>query len=157
MKSKITISILLAVVMLFTLTVPALAGRPAKLEVEVYNSVPVEVVGKCSVQATHDNELKITVSLSGAAPGEYWVKWVSTSNNNPSPASVGAGTDPVSFTVNDRGRGTFRGIASQTGPYPFSAYLGEWGFRLFIYDNSSLTNPPIYESENNAFLWVTFK
>jgi hypothetical protein len=157
MKSKLLISLLLALAMVFTLTLPALAGKPAKLEVEVYNSVPVEVVGKCSVQATHNNELKITVSLSGALPGTYYIKWASASINNPSPASVSGATDPVSFTVNDSGRGRFSGIASNSGYYQFSDYLGEWGFRLFIYDNQDLTNPPIYESENNAFLWVTFK
>jgi hypothetical protein len=156
MKSKIFVSLLLALIMLVTLTVPAMAGRPARLNVEAYGN-PAVVVGKCSAQATHNDELKITVSLSGVEPGTYYVKWASASSNNPSPASVGGATDPVSFTVNEHGRGRFRGIALEIGAYSFGNYPGDWGFRLFIYDNPSLTGTPIYESEEGEFLWVTFK
>ena len=156
MKSKLFISLLIAVVMLVTLTTPALAGRPAKANVEVYGN-PTEVVGKCSAQATHNDELKITVSLSGVEPGTYYIKWLSGSINNPSPASLGGATEPASFTVNERGRGRFSFIAVESNPYPFGNYPGEWGFILFIYDNASFTGTPIYESEDGIYLWVTFK
>jgi hypothetical protein len=156
MKSKITISILLAVVMLFTLTVPALAGRPAKAKVEAYGNTAV-VVGKCSAQATHNGELKITVSLRGATPGVYYIKWLSGSGNNPSAFSLGGATEPASFTVNESGRGRFSGIAVENASHPFGNHPGNWGFKLFIYDDPSLTTTPIYESEDGIYLWVTFK
>jgi hypothetical protein len=156
MKSKILISLLLALVMLFTLTAPAFAGRPAKAKVEAYNN-PAEVVGTCSVQATHKGELKITVSLRGATPGTYYIKWLSGSINNPSGVSLGGGALPASFVVNADGRGRFSGIAVKSATYPFSSYPGDWKIKLFIYDDPSLITTPIYESQDGVYLLVTFK
>jgi len=156
MKSKIFVSLLVALVMLFALAVPVMAGKLAKANVEVYGS-PAVVVGKCSAQPTRNDLLKITVSLSGAEPGTYYITWASGSVNNPTDLSLSGPTLPSSFTVNQSGRGRFRGFASGHATDCFSTDPGEWGIQIFIYDDPSLTWPPVYESEEGVCMWVTFK
>ena len=62
MKSKILISLLLAVLMLGTLASPALAGAPEKGDLQRI-SEPLPGGGKYSFQATHSNDLKVTVVI----------------------------------------------------------------------------------------------
>ena len=77
MKSKILISLLIASVMLFTLTVPALAGKPGKGDLFEYDSgiIPGTETGKVSLQRTHDGLVKLSLVLKGATPGErYYIR-----------------------------------------------------------------------------------
>jgi hypothetical protein len=156
MRSKIFVSILVALVMLFTPAAPVMAGKVAKANVSFYGN-PAVVVGKCSAQATRNDLLKITVSLSGAEPGTYYITWASGSVNNPTPLSLSGPTLPSSFTVNESGRGRFRGFASGHATDSFSTDPGEWGIQILIYDDPSLMTLPVYESEEGVCMWVTFK
>ena len=63
MKSKIIVSLLLALVMLFTLAAPALAGRPQKGMLQQEGSETG--TAKFACQATHDNRVKVTIVLKG--------------------------------------------------------------------------------------------
>lgn len=156
MKSKIFVSILVALLMLFALAVPVMAGKLAKANVEVCGN-PAVVVGKCSAQPTRNDLLKITVSLRGAEPGTYYIEWASGPFDNPTAMSLSGPTLPSSFTVNESGRGSFRGFASGHATDCFSTDPGEWGIHIFIYDDPSLMTPIVYESEEDVCMWVTFK
>jgi hypothetical protein len=77
MKSKITISILLAVLMLGALATPAFAGKPAKGGLYVWDDGPTAgtVTGSVSLQRTRDNYIKLSLVLKGATPGgQYYVR-----------------------------------------------------------------------------------
>jgi len=82
MKSKVIISLLLALVMLFALATPALAGKPVG-DTLVPNTGLGGAEGaevnnyECSakIQVTHTNELKVTVVIKGAiASAEYRIE-----------------------------------------------------------------------------------
>ena len=77
MKSKIIISILLAVLMLGILATPAFAGKPGKGDLYVWDGgvVPGTETGSVSLQRTRDNYIKLSLVLKGATPGErYYVR-----------------------------------------------------------------------------------
>jgi hypothetical protein len=81
MKSKIAISILLAVLMLGTLATPAFAGKPAKGDLYLWAGgigggvIPGTETGSVSLQRTHDNYIKVSLVLKGATPGQqYYVR-----------------------------------------------------------------------------------
>ena len=81
MKSKIIISILLAVLMLGTLATPAFAGKPAKGDLlEWTGGVSGEPVtgtetGKVSLQRTRDNHIKLSLVLRDATPdARYYIR-----------------------------------------------------------------------------------
>ena len=69
MKSKIFISLLVALVMLFTLTAPALAGKPSRGDLmrNPDQEGPWEPGMKYqyAAQVTHDNYVKVTIVLKG--------------------------------------------------------------------------------------------
>ena len=76
MKSKIIISILIAVLMLAILATPAFAAKPAKGDLYVWDDGPTgTVTGSVSLQRTRDNYIKLSLVLKGATPGErYYVR-----------------------------------------------------------------------------------
>ena len=81
MKSKIIISILLAVLLLGTLATPAFAGKPAKGDLLEWTGGPTggptagTETGKVSLQRTRDNYIKLSLVLKGAIPGErYYIR-----------------------------------------------------------------------------------
>jgi len=157
MKKRLAIAVALALVMLLTLATPVLAGKTSRLTVNYISAPLYDVVGKCSIQATHNNELKITVSLSPVSSDTYYIKWESVGTENPSEEDVSGTTDPASFMVGTNYRGRFRGIAVNNTPYQFSDWPGKWGFRVSIYDNAGFTGSPIYESNDGQYMYVTFK
>ena len=76
MKSKILVSLLLALVMLVTLATPALAGKPAKGGLYAWDFGPIGTeTGSVSLQRTHDNYIKLSLVLKGGTPGQqYFVR-----------------------------------------------------------------------------------
>jgi hypothetical protein len=112
MKSKIVISILLAVLMLGTLATPVLAGRPYKVTLEAYSPEPVDtVIAKCALQVAHDNDVTVTISLRGATPDcEYWVILI----DHTGLAEYLVGT----LETNSRGNGRFHGKICETFDAP---------------------------------------
>jgi hypothetical protein len=119
MKSKVLISLLLALVMLFTLATPALAGKPVKDDrfEEEYGTVPDPYSQvKVTMQATHDNHLKVTIVLKGAQPGSTYEVQV----------TGGGVLDNPTFEINDRGVGRFTGITSNAYP------SGNWTVRAYL-------------------------
>ena len=81
MKSRIIISILLAVLLLGTLATPAFAGKPAKGGLLLWTGgpgggpTPDTETGKVSLQRTRDNHIKLSLVLKGATPGaRYYVR-----------------------------------------------------------------------------------
>lgn len=132
MKSKILISLLLALVMLVTLAAPALAGRPQTLDILEWsgsNTIPGTETGTAKYQVTHDNQLKITVVVTGLTPGDQYQVY-------DSPDSFIWGSDPI--TVNRRGILKFRA----TSTAGFTAYAAH---RVFIRTYPALTT--VYASE----------
>ena len=77
MKSKVLVSLLLALAMLATLATPALAGKPAKGDLYVWDDGPTgTVVGSVSLQRTHDNLHKLSLVLKGATPdAHYYIRF----------------------------------------------------------------------------------
>jgi hypothetical protein len=75
-KSKIIISILLAVLVLGILATPAFAGKPAKGGLYVWDDGPTGTeTGSVSLQRTRDNYIKLSLVLKGATAGErYYVR-----------------------------------------------------------------------------------
>lgn len=81
MKSKIFVSILLAVVMLCTLATPAFAGKPQRGDLLEWTGgtsggpIADTETGRVSLQRTRDDYIKISLVLEGAIPGEkYWIR-----------------------------------------------------------------------------------
>jgi hypothetical protein len=77
MKSKLIMSLLLAVLMLGILATPAFAAKPAKGDLYVWDGgvVPGTETGSVSLQRTRDNYIKLSLVLNGATPGErYYVR-----------------------------------------------------------------------------------
>jgi hypothetical protein len=114
MKSKLFISLLIAVVMLVTLAVPVLAGKPYKEALDAHNPEPEEtVIANCALQVTHNNDVKVTISLRGATPDyEYFVKLIDHTGIGSQEYLVGR------FETNTRGDGRFRGEIRQTFNQP---------------------------------------
>jgi hypothetical protein len=91
MKSKIIISILLAVLMLAALAIPAFAAKPGKGDLFEHDGgiIPGTETGKVSLQRTHDGLVKLSLVITGATPGEqYFVRlgngaayWPDTGDN----------------------------------------------------------------------------
>ena len=77
MKSKLIMSLLLAVLMLGTLATPAFAGKPAKGDLYVWDDGPTgTVTGSVSLQRTRDNYIKLSLVLKGGTPGErYYIRF----------------------------------------------------------------------------------
>jgi len=78
MKSKIIISILLAVLMLGILAIPAFAAKPAKGDLYVWDGgvVPGTETGSVSLQRTRDNYIKLSLVLKGGTPGKrYYIRF----------------------------------------------------------------------------------
>ncbi len=78
MKSKVLVSLLLALIMLFTLAAPALAGKPEKVDEWTYWSgsgwyATSNITGYAKLQVTHDNQLKLTVVVAGLTEGDQYV------------------------------------------------------------------------------------
>jgi hypothetical protein len=76
-KSKIAISILLAVLMIGALATPVFAGKPGKGDLYVWDDGPTAgtETGKVSLQRTRDNYIRLSLVLKGATPGErYYVR-----------------------------------------------------------------------------------
>jgi hypothetical protein len=77
MKSKIIISILIAVLMLGILATPAFAAKPVKGDLYVWDGgvVPGTETGSVSLQRTRDNYIKVSLILKDATPGQqYYVR-----------------------------------------------------------------------------------
>jgi hypothetical protein len=76
MKSRIIISMLLAVLMLGTLTIPTFAAKPEKGGLYEWDFGPIGTeTGKVSLQRTRDNYIKLSLVLKGATPGgQYYVR-----------------------------------------------------------------------------------
>ncbi len=71
MRLKGLIALSLALVMLVTLATPALAGRPAKGVLTIYPPETADT-NNYSLQATHDNDIKVKVVLRGASPSTQY-------------------------------------------------------------------------------------
>jgi len=132
MNSKILVSLLVALVMLFTLAAPALAGKPQTLDVLQWSGggyIPDTETGTAKYQVTHDNQMKITVIVTGLTPGDQYQVY-------DSPDGFRWGSDPI--TVNRRGILKFRA----TSTAGFTAYAAH---RVFIRIYG--TTVPVYASE----------
>ena len=114
MKSKIIISLILAVLMLATLATPASAAKPITVELRGWSGGPTGlVVGKVSLQVTHDNCLRTTVVLVEGEPG---VRYRVGSNYN-------LGLDSYNFTAHNSGRGRLSGRGDQAYAGSINVYI----------------------------------
>jgi len=142
MKSKIIVSILLAVLMLGTLAVPALAAKPEGGWCDAVNSENGNA--KYVFQATHNNDLKITVTLTEASFSNYEILLTAT--------RVGGGGASLAYssiTPNDRGRVRFSVI--EQGPFA----PGDWDIDIEIY--SDTPDPYELRFESTAATRLHFK
>jgi len=148
MKHKVLLSLLLAVVMLFTLAAPALA-KPIKGTLTNFLA-PAEATGKYSHRVTRDNYFKVTVAIVGGLPNtEHTVSVYSSGLSNPDgivyQEVVGV------FTTNSGGRGRLSGFATidgvGTGRKEFTT--GDWLIDIRVTANFDLQ----FNSDND---WVTF-
>jgi hypothetical protein len=141
MRFKVVVALSLALVMLVTLATPALAAAPQKGGFAIY---PPETADRAiySLQATHDNDLKVTVVLRGASPStQYRVILMWGTGGVP---GNGVALDYV--TTNERGnlrytikQGPWGGVRNfqlklLKAPYTPDdiAFMG--GIRAFIFD-----------------------
>jgi hypothetical protein len=80
MKSKLFISLLLSLVMLFALAAPALAGKPSRGDLmrSLNQEGPWEPGMKYqyAVQVTHNNYVKVTIVLKGQTENNDYCVWV---------------------------------------------------------------------------------
>ena len=143
MKSKLVISLLLAVLMLGTLVTPVLADRAAGY---LTNQASEPGIGKYSIRTTHDNYLKVTVSLRGAMPNTTYKVLVYSSQ-------LGYFEQAGTLETNKKGNGRFSGFAiiggGDTNPKVFNA--GNCVFSIHVY---RLANQKFYSSPEDE---VTFK
>ena len=130
MRLKIFIALSVAIIMLVTLAMPVLADRAAGT---LHNESGVTGIGKYSIRTTHDNYLKVTVSLRGAmAETEYRV-WVSASG-------ISYWREAGRFTTNARGSGRFSGFATIAGtsnPDPRVFDPGDVAFRVYLFPDAN--------------------
>jgi len=114
MKFRTLIALSLALVMLLTLASPVLAdrGRGSMLNMQTWDQT-----GTFTLSTTHDNQVKVAVSMTGMGPGDYNVRlqydsqWV----------IIG------SSTVSKRGTYKFSGVTSGA---PFS---GTVSFKVGVF------------------------
>jgi hypothetical protein len=104
MRFKTLIAVTLALVILVTLAAPAFAGKPSRGQFQYYGDPLEQGAEKITLQATHDNHLKVTVVLKGATPGNLYTVLVTGGSTFNSP----------NFRINDRGVGRWSGITTQT-------------------------------------------
>ncbi|MFC1924409.1 hypothetical protein ACFLT3_00150 [Chloroflexota bacterium] len=147
MKKRLAIAVVLALVMLVTLATPVLAAKPVKSIMADFTVADL-IVGKCSLQVTHNNELKVTTSLKGADSGDYDAYWLSASYNNPDGISTNGYLGVL--TINSRGSGRLSVIDDAS----FST--GDWGIRIFIYEGPGMTGLKYYNIDPEI-IWVTFE
>jgi len=126
MKSKVIVSLLLSVLLLGALVTPVLADRAAG-NLQPMGGEPG--TGKYSISTTHDNHLKITVSLKGATPNStYEVHgycWP------PSEYYEQAGT----FMTDSKGNGRFSRFAVTDYPTNLTAKVfdaGNYSVEIFV-------------------------
>lgn len=127
MKSKVIVSLLLAVLMLGALVTPVLADRAAGDFGDGYGGEPG--TGKYSVRTTHDNRLKVTVSLRGAMPNSTYEVRV----HSPSPLSYTA--QAGTFMTDSRGNGRFSRFAVTDYPTDLTARVfdaGTYWFQIIV-------------------------
>lgn len=106
MKFKTLIAVPLALLMVFTLATPALAGAPEKETLDPLDADnhPISK-GKVSVQVTHDNYVKVTVVLVGANVGTTYTAHIYVSPY---------GTEDIgTFVIGSNGRGRVSGFTSR--------------------------------------------
>lgn len=114
MKFRTLIALSLALVMLLTLASPVLAdrGRGSMLNMQTWDQT-----GTFTLSTTHDNQVKVAVSMKGMGAGEYSVRleydsqWVNIGNS----------------TVSKQGTYKFRGVTSGA---PFS---GTESFKVGVF------------------------
>jgi len=121
MKSKLLISLLLAVVMLVTLATPALAAKPEKGHLMRQSGEP-SGYGKYSFQATHNNDLKFTVVIRDATPNKDYRLYVWHSST-PNPYPDGDAYSVANVTTDDRGNLRYTGILPDPGAFFGSEYF----------------------------------
>ena len=137
MKSKILISLLLALLMVGTLAAPALADPPAgagKLNPEGDESGK----GVYVLQTTPDDELRVIVVLNGAKPNQTYqilLWWNSDSWH------------PGAITTDEKGNGRFVYISEDGGwgsgtTKTFQLNLGPWETPNYIGDPVTVTFKP---------------
>jgi len=69
MKFKTIAAFALVLVMLGTVAAPVFAGKPIKPTMATNElKQPPEATADCALQVTHDNHIKVTIVLDGAAP-----------------------------------------------------------------------------------------
>jgi len=144
MKSKILISLLLALLMVGTLAAPALADPPAgagKLNPEGDESGK----GVYVLQTTPDDELRIIVVLNGAEPNQtytillWWQLW--------KPIPPRPSHHPGDITTDEKGNGRFVYISEDGGwgsgtTKTFQLNLGPWETPNYIGDPVTVTFKP---------------
>jgi hypothetical protein len=110
MKSKIFVSLLLAVLLLGILASPALASRPLKGDLAPVDGESLDAAGTFSIQYTHDGEIKLTVAIRGAeanATYDVIIWWIGGGSGSAAPGVV---------ETSPNGRGRFSGITGLTNP-----------------------------------------
>ena len=122
MKSKLFISLLLAVVMLGTLAAPVLADR----ESDTFAASPIEGTGKAVVQTTHDNYVKVTVSVQGIRFGSTYDVYLQYNGPEYTQYKIG------SFLA-EKNRERFSAIATRENSYPWpSDSSSDFHVKLYI-------------------------
>jgi hypothetical protein len=71
MKSKVVIALLIAVVMLGTLAMPALATAPVKGT--LLSTYPFTGTGTITLKMNHNNHIDVDIDLRGASSGHYYL------------------------------------------------------------------------------------
>ena len=104
MKSKVLVSLLIALVMLFTLAAPALAGKPTRGTLNAINTE--SGTAKYALQAAKDGSLKVTVTLIGAQPDYSYYAYVEWrwAGNLTADGTFGVGD----IMTSSKGRGSIR-------------------------------------------------
>jgi len=136
MKSKLLISVLLALVMLVTLTAPALAGKPFKAY--MFKGTETQGTVQCALQTTHDNYIKLAFVAKGVTGNRTYHVWV-YDNTSPYYDWHYAG----SFQADENGKARARTKTSDT----FADGYHVFHIRL----TNSSTTEPIYASSDYFF------
>ena len=118
---RVALALVLALVMLVTLATPALA-RPLRGDLVPLNE-PIGT-GKYVLQVTHDNHLKVTVTLSGAETNDEYFVYL-YSQTNPDYPPVYSGFLGV-LETNGRGNGRLSWVS------PTNFTLGDWDFDVRV-------------------------
>ncbi|MFC2069133.1 hypothetical protein ACFLTP_09050 [Chloroflexota bacterium] len=140
MKSKTLISLSLALVMLFTLATPALAGPPHR-ETLLAVGEPTAPTQKSAAQATHNNTVKVTIVLKGATENQLYYVYVKHVFNS-------TYHEAGSFQTDGKGNARYRGFTTDT----FSS--GDRTLQLFVEDSQA---PPTSTRFQTSGFELTFK